>query len=262
MSIRFAIPIVMATYILAVCGRQALAQTFSINPVADAFVFAAEPDGNYGGAGIFAVSAPLPPNGEFQSLLRFDLSGAKSSFDLTFGAGNWFLQSAILQLSAASPNNPIFNASAAGQFHATWLQNDSWVEGTGTPTSPGTTGITWSTLPSILSASDQDLGTFAFNGSTTATSTYSLGLPSGLVGDVATGGLASIRLRAAAGDATMSGVFNSRSFSTATRRPLLTLNAAVVPEPATWILAVCGVVGLGFVRSGNRRLKRGSSDRG
>jgi len=42
----------------------------------------------------------------------------------------------------------------------------------------------------------------------------------------------------------MAGAVNSRSFGTASRRPLLTLNAVAVPEPATWILITLGVMGL------------------
>jgi hypothetical protein len=180
--------------------------------------------------------------------LRFDLASAKSSFDATFGAGNWSLGSAVLQLAPAGPNNPIFNASAAGQLRATWMQNDTWVEGTGAPTTPDTNGVTWNLLPSFLSAADQSLGTFAFSGATTGTASYPLVLSSGLVSDTAAGGLTSFLLAAAPGDAAVSGAFNSRSFSTVSRRPLLTLNAVAIPEPATWALALCGVVGLGLLR--------------
>jgi hypothetical protein len=212
--------------------------------VADAFVFSGEPTFNYGGGGVFVVSAPGLPEGEFRSLLRFDLASAKSSFDSAFGAGNWSLSSAALQLSAASPNSPIFNSSAAGQLSATWMQNDSWVEGAGAPTTPDTNGVTWNSLPSFLSAGDQSLGTFAFSGATSGTVNYSLALSPGLVSDTAAGGLTSFLLSAAPGDTTVSGAFNSRSFGTAIRRPLLTLNAVAIPEPSTWVLAGCGILAL------------------
>jgi hypothetical protein len=220
-------------------SRESQAQTASLNPVADAMVFSGEADFNYGGGGVFAVSAPGLPQGEFQALLRFDLAPARSQFDAAFGAGNWSLTSAVLDLTAASPNNPIFNASAPGQFTARWMQDDSWVEGTGAPTTPTTDGVTWNTLPSFLSASDQPLGTFAFNGATNGLTSYALTLSPGLVGDAADGELTSILLAAASGDTSISGAFNSRSFGTASRRPLLTLSASAVPEPATWMLAGC-----------------------
>jgi hypothetical protein len=250
---RFAICTVLAGCVFSVGASESRAQSVSLNPVADAFVFSGEPTFNYGGGGVFAVSAPGLPEGEFRSLLRFDLASAKSSFDLTFGAGNWSLASAVLDLTAANPNNPIFNTSAAGQLRATWMQNDTWGEGAGAPTTPDTNGVTWNSLPSFLSSGDQSLGTFAFSGATSGTASYPLTLSSGLIGDAASGGLMSFLLAAAPGDTTVSGAFNSRSFSTVSRRPLLTLSAVAIPEPATWILAGCGILGLGFLRSRSRR---------
>src|SRR6266850_6678261 len=102
-----------------------VAATFSLNPGADAFV-ASGPSGNlknnnYGGAGGLSVAAPNLSQGEFQSVLQFSLSGAKSSFDSQFGAGQWSIQSVTLQLTAAAPNNAIFNASAAGQLGISWM---------------------------------------------------------------------------------------------------------------------------------------------
>src|SRR5258705_2133501 len=109
---------------------QSEAATFSLNPGADAFV-ATGPSGNlknnnYGGAGGLSVAAPNLSQGEFQSVLQFGLSGAKSSFDSQFGVCQWSIQSVTLQLTATAPNNPIFNASAAGQFTLSWMQNDGW----------------------------------------------------------------------------------------------------------------------------------------
>jgi hypothetical protein len=100
------------------------------------------------------VTAPGLASGEFQSVLRFDLSGAKTSFNSQFGAGQWSIQSITLSLTATAPNNAIFNSSATGQFGISWMQNDSWTEGAGTPAAPTTTGITFSTLPSLIGAGD------------------------------------------------------------------------------------------------------------
>src|SRR5262245_21219090 len=90
--------------------------SFSTNPIADAFVTTG-PSGNlsankYSSAGSLSIAAPGLPQGEFQSVLRFDLGGALSSFDSTFGTGQWSLQSVTLQLSAAPANNPILNTPA------------------------------------------------------------------------------------------------------------------------------------------------------
>jgi hypothetical protein len=40
---------------------------------------------NYGGAGVLAVASSAAPKGEFQSVLQFDLSTAKTLFDTQFG---------------------------------------------------------------------------------------------------------------------------------------------------------------------------------
>src|SRR5436309_4937904 len=78
----------------------------------DAFV-ATGPSGelrgnNYGGGGALAVAAGNLPNGEFQSVIRFDLSGARASLDAQYGAGQWSLQSVGLQLTSSPHNNTIY----------------------------------------------------------------------------------------------------------------------------------------------------------
>src|SRR6266478_10227228 len=137
----------------------ASAATFSLNPSSDAFVTTGTggslSGNNYGGAGALSVSAANLSQNEFQSVLQFGLAGAKSSFDTQFGAGQWTIQSVTLQLTAAPPNNPIFNASSAGQFSLSWMQNDSWTEGSGTSASLSTTGITFSTLSNFVGIADE-----------------------------------------------------------------------------------------------------------
>jgi len=225
----------------------AAAVSMNIEPVADAFVAQSNPDNNYGGGGAVETSAAGLPKGEFKSLLKFDFSGAKTSFDTTLGAGQWIVQSVSLKLTAANPsNNAQFNASAAGNFGITWMQDDSWVEGAGTPMAPDNVGITYNTLPSFLSGADQNAGGFSFNGATSGNFNYSISLVSGLVGDVNGGQLASLLL--AATDTTLSALFNSRTNMVAANHPVLTVNAVAVPEPASWILVALAGLALFWIR--------------
>ena len=226
------------------------ATTVITNATADAFVTPGS-DGslannNYGGAGKLGVAASGKPNGEFQSVLKFDTSAAKAAFDTQFGAGLWTIQSITLQLTASAVNDPIFNAITAGQFSISWMQNDSWIEGTGTPGVPTSDGITWNTLPSFLGSGDENVGIFSFNGATSG-ATYTLTLTSGLVADVLAGGVISLRTFAA--DSNVSYLFNSRSFNTASARPMLSITA--IPEPSTCALFLAGLLMLA-----RKRLRR------
>jgi len=240
-----------ATVLLGALSAYSLfAATFSVNPAADAFVTTG-PSGNlgtnnYGGAGALAVAATGLAQGEFQSVLQFSLSGAKSSFDSQFGAGQWSIQSVTLQLTATSPNNPIFNAGSAGQFGISWMQNDGWTEGAGSPQAPGSTGITFATLSSFLGSSDEALGTFGYNGATSGSATYSLNLPPSFSADILSGGTLSLRMFAA--DNGVSYLSDSRSFGTVSARPLLGITA--VPEPGTLSLGF-----LSLALFGHRRLR-------
>jgi hypothetical protein len=183
---------------------------------------------NYGAAGALSIAAAGKPRGEFQSLLRFDLSSAKATFDAAYGPGNWTIQSATLQLTAASPNNPLFNATSAGSFAVRWLASDSWDEGTGSPNAPTADGATYARLSAITGPPDTSLGTLAFAGSTSGQASYDLSLPAAFTSDLSSGGLVSLQLSAA--DISISYVFNSRNFPSASARPVLSVTA--VPEPA------------------------------
>ena len=214
----------------------------SINPGADAFATTGPANdlatNNYGGGGSLALAAVGSPNGEFQSVLRFDTTTAKNTFDGLYGAGSWSLQSVTLQLSAAAVNNAIFNANNPGSFGASWMQNDGWVEGSGTPATPAVTGITYDTLLNtfITPGMDEALGTFTYDGANSGTFTYSLTLSPGFTADLLAGDSVSLRLSAA--DGAVSYLFNSRSFGTTANRPLLSINA--VPEPGAVALLVMG----------------------
>jgi len=212
---------------LPASGASVTATAFS-----DAFV-ATGPTGNlsgnnFGSAGALAISAGALPNGEFQSVVQFDLSAARNSFDSLFGAGLWTAESVTLRLTSTPHNNPIFNDPAAGRFSVSLMQNNSWVEGTGTGGVPTTDGISFNSLQStyINPATDQDLGTFTFGGGSSGANTYELGLSSSLITKLLAGDDLSLRLYAA--DNGISYLFSSRANVAA--GPQLTIIA--VPEPA------------------------------
>lgn len=226
---------------------------FTLNPSVDAFVTSG-PSGNlsgnnYGGAGSLSVAAAGSPQGEFQSVLKFSLAGARSFFDGMYGTGQWSVESVTLALTSVAPGNPLFNQNRAGQFDISWMANVGWTEGSGKPTLPGTVGVTFNTLPGFLSPQDQSLGTFGFSGVTGGTTTYNLNLASGLVTDILSGTDLSLRLNAA--DTAVDALFASRSNIRDTLgRPLLTIVA--VPEPGSFGL---GTLGLGIL-FGARLLNR------
>ena len=220
--------------------------SLSINPTQDAFVSATNSTVNYGKAGALSVSNGT--QGEFDSLLQFDLASIKSNFDLTFGAGGWTVQSITLQLTASTPNNVIFNSNSGhnigGDFSLTWLQDDAWTEGTGTPKPPlVTSGLSYATLPGLRTAGvDENLGTFTAPTSDTATTVYTLALTSAFTSDVSGGNMVS--LLALPVSSNLAYTTNSKDFTngSSSNFPVLTVTAQSVPEPATASLLAGGML--------------------
>lgn len=221
---------------------EASAGVVMLSPVADAMISSANPANNYGGAGAFAISAAGLAKGEFQSLVQFDLSTAKSTFDAAYGAGAWTITAASLQLNVANPNNSFFNASSSGEAAVSWLENDAWNEGVGTPNTPGGSGVTWNALPALLSPNDASLSLFNFNGSTSGQLSIALLPSTGIISDATAGELLSLRLYAPAGETGVAALFNSRTFNTAANRPIFTLEAVPVPEPSSALFATFTVL--------------------
>lgn len=236
----------------------ATTSTYSTISTADAFVTSgtasgANPNDNYGGAGALMVAGSASGNGTFDTLLKFDLSAAKTQFDTQLGVGNWTLTNITLTLAGnfatqgAHPNNAIFPTINAGNFSINWLANDTWLEGTGTPSSPTTDGVTFNTLASFTSGSDEALGGFSFSPpGNNVQATWTLGMTSGFVSDITAGSTASLLLAPA--DSTVSYLFNSRSFGTAANRPLLSLTVQTVPEPASIFYVLAGFASLIGIR--------------
>ena len=196
----------------------------------DAYNRAAAATTNFGNSGALVISGSGPgnTNGQFASLLKFDLAVATSALDTAYGVGNWSIDSILLELTAVVPNNVTFNANAAGAIDVDWLMTDSWTE----------TGITWNGLPAVISGGSQSMGTLAYDGGP-GTTQYSLTSTAGFVNDLTSGGIASL-LISANSDPNASLVINSRNFGTPASRPALIITAS--PEPGRISLIMLGLI--------------------
>lgn len=220
--------------------------TASSTPVADTFVRSAAPTQNFGSMGALSVSGTIATNaagvqqGAFDSFLRFDISTAATTFNTSFGVGNWTITSANLKLTeVGAPANSIFNRGV-GSFEVQWIANDSWSE----------SGIVWTNTPGVLSAGQASLGTFS-NAGADGLRTFSLGLPSSVLNDLLAGGLVGLYMTATS-NSTVGFTFNSRNFGTSSAWRSLELTAAAIPEPSTICLLTLSVAALVAVRRHSR----------
>ena len=216
----------------------------SVTPAADAFVRSLAPDNNYGAAGALSVSGSGsvngsgPQNGLFDSLIRFPMSNVVAAVTGAFGTNGWVVTGAALSLSeVAAPSNPIFNRGV-GAFEIRWIASDTWVEGTGKPTTPTTDGVAYQDLASVLNpALDESLGSFT-NSGLDGTVSFTLPLAVGLVSNVVAG--ADLNLYLTAASASAGFTFNSRNFSSTNSWPVLTITAAAKPR-----VRISSIQGLG-----------------
>lgn len=210
---------------------------------------------NYGGAGAWAVAASGSAKGSFASVMRFDTAEAKASFDEAYGAGGWRLDSAVLRLTTTMANNPIFNVSVPGQVVVQWIPDDSWVEGTGNPNNPSSTGLNWDHFAPLLTGAEPAGLLTVTNTGDGVTADYPVVISSGLRSDVTAGGSAGFAFTP--GNAAVAVLFNSRSFGTASRNPSLILSAVpLLPEitgfqpsenPGIWLLTFTAPAGLNLI---------------
>ncbi len=238
--------ITYATVILAsiiTLTSSARATTVTATDVGDTFVDSAQPNSNLGGAGAMQVTAPGTAQGTMVSLIKFDPTSLDSSLNSTYGAGGWVLNSVTLTLASnfytegTQPNNNIFAPINSGSFEVILMQNSSWVEGTGSPGSPTTDGLTYNQLPSYTSAADIDLGTFAWTAASamagsSASYSFNLGLNSTLISDLISG--QNVSLEFVAADSGISFLFNTKTKTGSS--PVLSVDAEVVPEPGINLL--------------------------
>ena len=215
------------------------------NPTADAFVKANNPTSNYGAAGALMVAGSASGSGVFETLVKFNLAAAKAQFDTQYGAGNWTITGATLRLAGnvatQGSTSSNFPAVSGGGFGITWLANDTWTEGTGTPGAPTSTGVTYSALATLTGLSDVSLGSFTYvPPGNNVQLTWTLPVSSsGFSTDLAAGG--DVSLLFAPGDTTVSYLFNSRSYGTSANWPLLSVTAVPEPSAAALLLVAAGL---------------------
>lgn len=218
------------------------AATFTNISSADAFVRAAAPASNYGGAGALSIAGASATNGSgvnnglFDSFIRFNTSAMVTNFNSQFGSNNWVISSSTLYVTEiAAPPNPIFNRGV-GRFEVRWVANDNWIEGTGIPNAPTTNGITYNDEPSLLDgATDELLGIFSNAGIDTNLS-FSLALPASFVNNLRAGGDVGLYLTAV--DPSIGFTFDSRSFSIPASQEVLVVSA--VPRPGISAIQASG----------------------
>ena len=201
----------------------------------DAYLRAAAPTSNFGPSGALVIAGSAAtrsgvPKGEFASVLKFDLALVVSTLDATFGAGQWVLDAVALELTSAFAMNTTFNTNTAGGVSVQWLATDSWIEGN------GTTGVTWNSLPGLISGGTQSMGAFSYNGADTGTTAYALSSSAGFLSDLQSGSITSLLLTAT--DSSMSMTVNARNNGTEANRPALIITAS--PEPARILLLALG----------------------
>jgi hypothetical protein len=251
--------------LLCAASKVAAQNSYTINTTTtDAFLASGSPGNphganltslNFGGAGTLAIAPAASPDGEFDSIIKFNSAAAVNQFNTTYGAGNWTITGLTLSLASnfgvqgAAPNNNIFNTINAGSFGINWLSYNGWTEGAGSGNGeagyPGNGEVSFNSISTLLSGTVDSLGTYTYTPpGNNIYLTYNLPLDSGLVTDAAGGGDISLYFYAA--DNQVSYLFNSRSY--AQNHPELTLTVAFVPEPSALAMAACGLVGLISIR--------------
>lgn len=184
---------------------------------------------NFGAAGTLAIAPGTALKGEFQSVMKFNLSNGIALFNGAYGSNHWTIGAVNLILTSnygtngVQPNNAIFNVISGGQFVIEWLSDNDWVEGTGTPAQPTTDGITYDSLPSLLDAPREALctNTYVPPGDNIPV-TWPLPLAPSLVTNLSAGGDVTFHFYAA--DNQIGYLFNSYSYGRG-NEPFLTVVA-------------------------------------
>ena len=214
---------------VAVLTGSARAQvTATTRPSKDATVSVANPNNNYGIAGKLTFSAP-DANGEFQTVMAFDLSSVKASLDEMLGISNWQPMSLTLKLfkTDLSKSMPPYNPDASGDFQVRYMPDTSWIEGGGDGKGKPVPGITYATLPGYLAAGDIPIANTSLVVSD-ASMVSSLPFTAEEVSAIKNGGQIGLHLLAA--DSVVSYIFDSREGGQQITSPALTVTAAMLGD--------------------------------
>ena len=216
----------------------AQATNFSQQVEADTFVSSGDPNSNFGLQGGIEIAAPTIAQPRTQeALLRFSTAGMHAAFDADYGPGNWTVTGVTLSLfsnvatAGQQPGNARFNQIAAGSFQFDLLGNNNWSE----------TSITWNNLSDILPGAGNTntltpLGTFFWDASGQASSTWTLNPTSNLVNQIYSGEPITIFGRPTP-DSTVGYLFNSLNNNPG----YLNVTVTSVPEPSSFALGA-GVI--------------------
>src|SRR6202000_2571122 len=95
-----------AALLAAAFPLSAFAQsTFNQVVEADTYVSSGQPTMNFGSLGGMEIASPTTAQARTEeTLLRFNTAAMESSFNATYGAGNWVVSSVTLSLFSNYPN--------------------------------------------------------------------------------------------------------------------------------------------------------------
>jgi hypothetical protein len=238
----FLLPLICTVFCLTSVQAQVI---YSNTTSQDAFLATGSPDTpnppgtdltnlNFGAAGALAVSPANADKGQFQSLLMFNFSGAVSLFDSAYGTNGWIITGLALQLASnfatngLQPNNKIFNVVNTGNFAIEWLSDNGWVEGTGTPAQPTMDGVTFGSLPCLLSKPCEILCTNTYTPpGDNVPVIYTLPLDTNLVSEIEAGTNTTLLLFAA--DNQIGYLFNSHEYGRG-NQPMIYVTAGPLLE--------------------------------
>jgi len=236
--------ILFAAALLCLCSTARAQVTFTAMASADAFVCTGSPGNpapggpdlrglNFGAAGMVVIAPGSSVKGEFQGLIKFQLTNALTLFNTAFGRGRWAITNLTLDFASnygvagVQPNNAIFNVISGGAFVIEWLANDQWAEGTGTPAIPTTDGVAYNTLPTLLATGHEPLctNTYVPPGNNVRI-LWPLPPATNLLADIRAGGEVTLRLYAA--DDRINYLFNCSSYGRG-NEPLIHVTATALP---------------------------------